>query len=378
MKIQFPKGIVILLFSAILIGCHHRSALPESEVSQPESNAAALALQVGADHNPFLKETPFVKRPFKPYIGEEWIGNAISYGCYRKGQAPGVKTPTEAEILEDLNILSPHWNLIRVYGADEAAERVLKVIHENQLPFRLLLGIWLENETKRPERRAENLEQVNKGIALANQYPTEVIAINVGNESQVNWSWHRMDMDVLIQYIRAVRQFTNQPVTTSDDYNFWNKPESKAVADEVDFIALHAYALWNGQLLDHAMTWTDSIYRDIQSRHSDLDIALTETGWATTYNPTKMGPGEQGTLMKGEVGIKAQEKFITEFWDWAETGKITTFLFEAFDEPWKGGGDQSGPDEVEKHWGIFYEDRSPKQSFINYLAEREKHQEHPM
>ena len=282
-----------------------------------------------------------------------------------------MKTPTEAEILEDLNILSPHWNLIRVYGADEAAERVLKVIHENQLPFRLLLGIWLENETKRPERRAENLEQVNKGIALANQYPTEVIAINVGNESQVNWSWHRMEMDVLIQYIRAVRQFTNQPVTTSDDYNFWNKPESKAVADEVDFIALHAYALWNGQLLDHAMTWTDSVYRDIQSRHSDLDIALTETGWATTYNPTKMGPGEQGTLMKGEVGIKAQEKFITEFWDWAETGKITTFLFEAFDEPWKGGGDQSGPNEVEKHWGIFYEDRSPKQSFINYLAERE-------
>lgn len=31
--------------------------------------------------------------------------------------------------------------------------------------------------------------------------------------------------------------------------------------------------------------------------------------------------------------------------------------FEAFDEPWKGSRDQL---ECEKHWGLFYVDRSPK------------------
>ena len=36
---------------------------------------------------------------------------------------------------------------------------------------------------------------------------------------------------------------------------------------------------------------------------------------------------------------------------------ILTFIFEAFDEPWKGSDD---PDEPEKHWGLFYENRSPK------------------
>ena len=37
--------------------------------------------------------------------------------------------------------------------------------------------------------------------------------------------------------------------------------------------------------------------------------------------------------------------------------RILTFVFEAFDEPWKGSPD---PLEPEKHWGLFYVDRSPK------------------
>ena len=42
---------------------------------------------------------------------------------------------------------------------------------------------------------------------------------------------------------------------------------------------------------------------------------------------------------------------------WCEEDCILTFIFEAFDEPWKGSDD---PDEPEKHWGLFYENRSPK------------------
>jgi exo-beta-1,3-glucanase (GH17 family) len=33
------------------------------------------------------------------------------------------------------------------------------------------------------------------------------------------------------------------------------------------------------------------------------------------------------------------------------------FFFEAFNENWKGG---AHPAEVEKHWGVFFENRSPK------------------
>jgi len=358
----------LLASVALLVACHHVSAVPE-----PIADTAALTpSQSIADSAVYSKEVPFNKRSFSPYLGEKWIGNAISYGCYRQGQAPGVKGPSEAEILEDLNILKAHWNLIRVYGSDDDSERVLKVIHDNALPFKVMLGIWLENETKNPAREVENLEQVNKAIEFANRYSDIVIAVNAGNESQVFWSWHRMEAVSLIKYIRMVRANIVQPVTTADDFGFWNKPESQAVADELDFIALHAYPLWNGLQLENAMHWADSVYQDIKTRHPDMTIVLSEIGWATVYNPEKTGPGEQGTLIKAEVSLKAQEKFLTDLNLWINEKQVSTFLFEAFDEPWKGGGDQSGPNEVEKHWGVYDENRTPKESFTNYLKNTEK------
>ncbi len=318
------------------------------------------------------KESPFVIRKFDPNLDGRWIGNAVSYGPYREGQAPGINGPSEAEILEDLKLIKKHWNLIRVYGSDNDSENVLKVISENDLPIKVMLGVWLENETKNPERKTENIEQVLKAIELGNRHKEIISAISVGNESQVFWSAHRMEMKNLIKYLRFVRNNTDVPVTTADDYNFWNKPESKKVADEVDFIVTHIYPLWNGKTLSNSIKWMDDVFRNqIKKSYPDKTIVLGEIGWATTYNPEKKGDGEQGSLIKAEVSIAAQEKFLIMLNDWVETNKVTTFLFEAFDEPWKGGGDSTGPNEIEKHWGVFYENREPKESFTNFLNYKE-------
>lgn len=364
--LSFVFGAITLVF----LSCGGKKPSSDSE-NMPQTSMEKIKKDLEAG---ILSErqNPFILRKFDPYLNGKWIGNAISYGCYREGQAPGVKGPSEMEILEDLNILKQHWNLIRVYGADADSERVLKVIKENKLPIKVMLGIWLENEVKHPEKKDENIEQVLKGIQLGNEYPEIIAAINVGNEALVFWSWHRMEQPNLIKYVRAVRNNTSLPVTSADDYNFWNKPESKEVADEIDFIVTHAYALWNGKTLDNAIEWTDSIYfKDVRAKHPEKEVAIGETGWATIYNPEKNGPGEQGALIKGEVSLEAQEKFLIQLNNWVNENKVTTFLFEAFDEPWKGGGDNSGPNEVEKHWGVYYENRQPKASFRNYLKQME-------
>ncbi|RMG43084.1 MAG: hypothetical protein D6732_00480, partial [Methanobacteriota archaeon] len=122
-----------------------------------------------------------------------------------------------------------------------------------------------------------------------------------------------------------------------------------------------------------AISWTDSVYRAIQELHPDKRVIIGETGWATRFNPNKKGPGEQGTLIKGTVGIEAQKQFLLQLHDWVTRHKVTTFLFEAFDEPWKGGGEQSGPEEVEKNWGVFYENRTPKPSFREFVKQLKKH-----
>jgi exo-beta-1,3-glucanase (GH17 family) len=314
-----------------------------------------------------VRQDPFVVRKFNPFIGDKWIGNGVSYGCYRKGQAPGKKGPTKEQILEDLNIVSQHWNLIRIYNSDDDTERILQLIREYKFPIRMMLGAWLDKEQTSAEAKESNIKNVLRCIELANRFKDIVIAVNVGNETQVYWSGHKMNSDNLIRYIRTVRNNVSVPVTTADDYNFWNKPEGKRVADEIDFIVTHIYPLWNGQTLNSAIPWMDSTYQDLQRCYAEKQIVLGETGWATQYNPDKKGPGEQGTLIKGEVGYDAQEKYLTRHNQWVNQNQVTTFLFEAFDEPWKGGGTETAADEIEKHWGVFYENRRPKPSFRNYL-----------
>jgi len=320
-----------------------------------------------------VRQDPFVIRRFEPCLNGKWIGEAVSYGCYRSGQAPGVKGPSVSEIEEDLQIIQNHWNFIRLYGSDEDSARVLKIIREKHLPLKVMLGVWLENETGLPERREENFAQAMKGIDLANEYPDVIAAVCVGNETQVTWSAHRMDQHDLIRYIRLVRNNTSLPVATADDYSFWITFDSRKVADEIDFVVTHLYSMWNGITLENAIEWMDRVYfREVTAMHPDKVTVIGEVGWATNYNARKTGPGEQASLIKGAVSLDAQEHYLIHLHDWIAKNRVTTFLFEAFDEPWKGGGDNTEADEVEKHWGVFYENRQPKASFSNYLKQHEK------
>ncbi len=315
-----------------------------------------------AEQNPSESSEELLdQRDFSPYLDGKWIGQGISYGPYRETQSPGGLLPTGEELAEDLNLISEHWNLIRMYGSSELAEDVLRIIHERELPLRVMLGAWItpetEPETQTPPgaRTAEfsNRKEVMHVIRLVNTYPDEVIAVNVGNETQVFWSDHRTDPEVLLRYIRVVREGTSVPVTTADDFNFWNKPESKLIAKEVDFVVTHIHAMWAGVELPEAMSWTERIYEEVCKNHPEKTVVIGEAGWATQVHDE----GEQAKRIKGKAGEEEQRLYYRQFTDWASDQKICTFFFEAFDEPWKGG---PHPDEVEKHWGLFHVDRKPK------------------
>jgi exo-beta-1,3-glucanase (GH17 family) len=304
-------------------------------------------------------------RKFLPFLESKWIGQGISYGPYREGQAPGGPSPTREELVEDLNLISQHWNLLRMYGAGDVTEQVLKIIHQDKLPLRVMLGAWISRETQSEELSADaasaareaNQSEVAAVIRLAKTYPDEVLAISVGNETQVYWSDHITKPEILIRYLREVRGAVSVPIATADDFNFWNKPESKAVAAEVDFIVTHVHSMWAGLLPSTAMQWTESIYAAVCAYHPEKMIVIGEAGWATQVH----NEGEQAKLIKGEAGEGPQLIYYQQFSDWADEKKVCTFFFEAFDEPWKGGPHAN---EVEKHWGLFHVDRSPKAAML--------------
>ncbi|MDJ0748353.1 MAG: hypothetical protein QNJ11_02655 [Woeseiaceae bacterium] len=341
------------LRSWILVALALSLAACGSETSDTDTGAAEDA--VASDT--VAEATGFTKRPFEPTLDGKWIGNGISYGAYRDGEGPGKGVTSKENILEDLTILAERWNLVRLYGSDPQSLNILEVIEENDLPIRVMQGIWLDAH----KSAEENAEQVRLAIEYANRFSDIIIAVNVGNEILVDWSYHRLDdIDLVVEKIREVRGSIQQPVTVADDYNFWNKPQAKQVADELDFICLHAYAFWNDKTLDIAMEWTEEIYNDIQSRHPDHTIAYCETGWPTSrvYDD---GSYEGG--LTGKAGEAEQEVFFDQYDPWVNENKVISFYFTSFDEQWKGGFDGENPmDKAEKHWGLYFSDRTPKQA----------------
>lgn len=281
--------------------------------------------------------------PRKPDLTvQQWNGSAIDYSGYRAGQSPRLKIyPTRAQILNDLTILKKNWTLIRLYGADQHSQDVLEVIRRNKLGIKVLLGIWLDGN---PGHEGENAAQIETGIRLANKYHKMVLAVSVGNETLVSWSDHKLTEEKAIAYVEQVKKAVKCPVTAADDFLYWRQPQAK-LADHVDFITMHAYPMWGREDIDTAMASTVKDYESVRRAHPGKTIVLGEAGWAS------FTAGDQHAPRAGDE--RKQKRYYEELTAWAKANNVTTFYFEAFDEPWKGEG-------TEGHWGLFSADRKAK------------------
>ena len=299
-------------------------------------------------------------------------GNAICYSGYRRGQSPGDKTyPSWAEIREDLAILQPQWQLLRLYDCSPHAERVLEVIRRDGLPFQAMLGAYLGAEvnnvgcpwgvTFTPEQleasQRENDAEIERLIALARRYSDIVFSVAVGNEATVDWTDHLVPVPRMIEYVRRVKKAVAQPVTFCENYVPWQKKLYDLVP-ELDFISLHTYPLWEYKPADEAIGYTQENFDRVARLYPDTPVVITEAGWAT---------GSNGRGMNAEhASQEFQERYCHDLMAWSRQAGILTFVFEAFDEPWKGSPD---PLEPEKHWGLFTVDRQPKRAMQRLYPE---------
>jgi len=295
-------------------------------------------------------------------------GRAICYSGYRDGQSPDARIfPSAEEIRADLQLLLPHFHLLRLYDCTPHAERVLAVIRAEHLPFRVLLGAWLAAEESNPgcpwgglhapEQLAANFAaneaQVARLIALANEYPDIVFAVAVGNEAAVDWTDHRVPVARILSLVQRVRQAVAQPVTVCDNYVPWHDALAP-VAAAVDFLSLHSYPVWESVPIERALSVTQDNLAALARRYPDLPVAITEAGWTTCANGRGIAPGQASESL--------QETYLRALFDWTDAAGVLCFVFEAFDEPWKGAAD---PLEPEKHWGLYTSDRQPKQAVRN-------------
>lgn len=296
------------------------------------------------------------------------IHAAVCYSGFRSGQHPdrgdGAHNPSYEETLEDLEIISQKagFHLIRVYDSGENSELVLRVIRENNLDIKVLLGIWLRAELSNHEtcawltepipeeelsqNKKRNLQELERGIILANEYTDIVVAVNVGNEALVEWNDHKVDVDTVISYVRHVKASIGQEVTVADNYKWWAEHGSE-LAREVDFVSIHFYPVWEWKGIEEGLSYSIENITEVMNALPDARIVIAEAGWPSVASEFSQFVSEE-----------KQQRYYNELMPWTQENNITTFFFEAFDEDWKG--DPNNMLGAEKHWGLFNIDRTPK------------------
>lgn len=300
-------------------------------------------------------------------------GNAICYSGYRRGQSPDARRyPSIEEIREDLHLLSRHWRLLRLYDCSAHAERVLDVIRRDRLDLGVMLGAWVAAEVNNPgcpwgglhsdaqlaANVAANDAEVERLVDLARHHDDLVFAVAVGNEAAVDWTDHLVSVERLVELARRVKQSVPQPVTYCENYVPW-RDRLRPLARELDFLCLHTYPAWEQVPVHEAIAHSRDNYRSVASLYPDKPVVISEAGWTTRSN----GRG----IPEVQAGEDPQAEYLAGLMDWTRREGILTFVFEAFDEPWKGSPD---PAEPEKHWGLFTVDREPKRAIRTLYPER--------
>lgn len=345
----------------------------------------------------------------KQLTAKDILGNkaylAMSYGGYR--HADHSIEPTLEELKEDMLLLHALGiRMIRTYKVHKPqAENVLKVISEIKkenpdFEMYVMLGAWIDcknawtdKEPVHNEESEDNKPQMEKAVALANQYPDIVKVIAVGNEAMVKWATsYYVEPWIILKWVNYLQDLKNEGklskdlwVTSSDNFASWGGGGEEYHVEDlnnlikaVDFLSVHTYPMhdthyqpdfWlNQEGLEgktdmekietsmlraklYAMVQTINVKSYMESLGVDKPIHIGETGWAS------FSSDHYGTNGSKACDEYKEALYYQHMRDWTNEAGMSCFYFEGFDEPWKGG---DNPGNSEKHFGLFTVDGKAK------------------
>lgn len=295
----------------------------------------------------------------RPLSAEFSTRGAVNYSPFREA----VRDPsriTDSMVKQDLDLLlAANLKLIRTFdSSDEVARRVLRVIRDNGLDIKVQLGVWIQSG-----QEAANLAEMDRGVALAKEFASTVLAVSVGNETMVSWSFNPVKPADMARYIKSVRDRITQPVTTNDNWAFWASAPA-SVLDEVDYVAMHTYPLadsvhnpgaWDWQqasvaassraaaMMDAALARSKADYAAVRTYLDGLGrkskaIVIGETGWKAVPSG---GEAQRAHPVNQKMMFDRLNTWVSQARAGGD-GPKTIFWFAAFDEPWKGSDDKWG------------------------------------
>ncbi len=330
---------------------------------------------------------------------------AISYGGYRMKTRDS--QPTLGELKEDMKILSAMGiKVLRTYNVQKPhASNVLKAITElkkedSNFEMYVMLGAWIDCKNAwtdmEPDHNVEsehNAAEIDRAVALANQYPDIVKVLAVGNEAMIKWATsYYVQPNVILKWVNHLQGLKAEGklskdlwITCSDDFASWgggepeyHTPDLEALIKAVDYISMHTYPYHNThynpdfwtqpeeemeqsdmekvdaamlRALKFAQRQYDSVTNYMRSLGVDKPVHIGETGWASVSSGFY---GPNGSKATDEYKQAQYHKLMRE---WTAEAGISCFYFEAFNEPWK---DSHNPKGSENHFGLFTVDGKAK------------------
>lgn len=366
--------VVIALFGAW--SCGHRQAERHSEETTKQNDVTA-----------------------KDILGNPRY-QAICYEGYRE-KSRGMQ-PTLDQLKEDLRIMSAMGiRILRTYNVRDTlphAANLLRAIRELKtadpsFEMYLMLGAWIDCKNawtdQAPDHGLEsemNEGEINRAVALANQYPDIVKILAVGNEAMVKWatSYYVQPSVILkwvnhLQALKAAGKLSKDLwITSSDDFASWGGGDASYHTEDleklikaVDYVSMHTYPYHNThynpefwrvppdemalpeiQQVDSAMVRARdfaqkqylAVKKYMQSVGVDKPIHIGETGWATISDGF-YGPDGSKATDEYKQGL-----YYRHMREWTNAAGLSCFYFEAFNEQWK---DAANPNGSENHFGVF-------------------------
>jgi len=326
--------------------------------------------------------TTEASRTLTPEFAEYTSRKAVAYSPYRSNNRD-TEVITDDMVLEDLRLLEQgDFRLIRVFDSnDQVARRALRLIRDHGLDIKMQLGAYILSESSpyiseavREEHRVHNRAEVQRAITLANEFSDIVLAVSIGNETMIYWSFVPSSPEIMAAYIAEVRRNIKQPVTTNDNWAFWAEAP-KVITDVIDFASLHTYCE-----LDTVFDPAKPISTDWKQGHvapdaraaamMDAIIACAKSDYQAARDwldkkgqavmPIVVGETGWNAVNVGSLAFRAhpvnQKMYFQALQKWKADsvggrGPANVIYFEAFDEPWKGSDDK---------WGLFNVDRKAR------------------
>jgi exo-beta-1,3-glucanase (GH17 family) len=325
---------------------------------------------------------PFTGVQIRPLSAEFTSRKAVAYGAYRTARNPSeldAEVIPPANLKQDLDLmLAAGFRMIRIFSSDDkVARQTLQVIADNNLNMKVQLGAFIRGDVYAaaadlPAIYAGNEASVAQAVALANNpaFKDIILAVSIGNETQVDFAGVRTKPETLAGYLRTARSQITQPVTTDDNWLAWARMPA-IITNEVDFASIHTYAQLDTFFDPRLFDWRQKAVPEASRAAAMMDAMMVETrrqygearsafdSKGLSYIPITIG--ESGwNVIDPRLSFRAhpvnQKMYFDRITAFADEGKRgagpkAVFYFVAFDEPWKQSDDG---------WGLFNKDRQAR------------------